>query len=339
LAGTPTEMPMAPTTNALAAAPAARGANALAAPADSYAAQRDQAMRDAASPNPLIANRGKMMLQQLPRMAMPKTGAEQPTPADLRVMQTLGFPLTQEGYTAFKSAGMRQPGEQQDVALMRQLGIPITPEGFAQYQRMRSPEKPAPKMTPAQETRRRDTLGKEFKTAATALQTTQDVLDSLTMVKESPGLARATGFTGVYTPSFSEGEAAQAETRLQNLRGKVIALGKAAAASSGAIGSIANQEWKILADQIAAIEPVKGKGPLLEQLALVEAQARGALERIRDAYQRTYGEDFERFPQFADLPAPKSVLKPKTSAAPPAATPAPGGSIREQADAILGGGR
>lgn len=89
---------------------AAPSANALAAPADPYTAQREQAMRDAASPNPLIANRGKMMLQQLPKL--PTAGAERATPADLQMMQKLGYPLTQEGYTAFKSAGMRQPAEQ-----------------------------------------------------------------------------------------------------------------------------------------------------------------------------------------------------------------------------------
>jgi hypothetical protein len=119
-------------------------------------------------------------------------------------------------------------------------------------------------------------------------------------------------------PSFPEGQAAQAETRLANLKGKVTALGKAAAAASGAIGSIANQEWKILADQIANIDPVKGTGPLLEQIDLVEAQARGAMERIRDAYGRQFGEDFERFPQFGNLPQPKSTQRKPAGAAAPA---------------------
>jgi len=151
-------------------------------------------------------------------------------------------------------------------------------------------KEPAAKpLTAAQEATRRDKLGKEFKSASSALQTTQDVLDSIAAVKSSPGLSRATGFTGTLLPSFPEGEAAQAETRLANLKGKVTALGKAAAAASGAIGSIANQEWKILADQIAAIEPVKGAGPLLEQIGLVEAQALGAMERIQDAYNRQFG--------------------------------------------------
>lgn len=169
-------------------------------------------------------------------------------------------------------------------------------------------------MTPIQSAKRRDQLGKEFKSAQNALQTTQDVLDSIAFVKAEPGLSRATGFTGTLLPSIPEGAAASAETRLKNLEGKVTALGKAQAASSGAIGSIANQEWQILRDQIAAIDRSKGTGPLLAQLELVEAQARGAMERMRDAYQRQFGEDFERFPQFADLPAPKSSFKAQTPA-------------------------
>jgi hypothetical protein len=186
-------------------------------------------------------------------------------------------------------------------------------------------------LTPQQETQRRDKLGKEFKSAVNALQTTQDVLDSLQNVKDAPGLDRATGYLGVYAPSIPEGAAAQAETRFQNLKGKVTALGKAQAASTGAIGSIANQEWKILADQIAALELVKGTGPLLEQLDLVEAQAQGTMERIRDAYQRQFGEDFERFPQFKDLPAPKSTIKSRKSGGPVTpATPAATGTGRYQ---------
>lgn len=183
---------------------------------------------------------------------------------------------------------------------------------------------PAPKpMTPVQSAKRRDQLGKEFKSAQNALQTTQDVLDSINFVKTEPGLSRATGFTGTLLPSFPEGAAASAETRLKNLEGKITALGKAQAASTGAIGSIANQEWKILSDQIAAIDRSKGTGPLLSQLELVEAQAQGAMERIKDAYQRQFGEDFEQFPQFADLPAPKSSFKPK---APAGGKPAAGGA-------------
>jgi len=167
-------------------------------------------------------------------------------------------------------------------------------------------------LTEGQTIKLRTDVSKDYKAATTALSQMEDLLDSIDKVKTAPGLTAATGFTGKYLPSFPEGKAAQAETRLANLRGKVTALGKATAAMSGAIGSIANQEWKILSDQIAVLDEVKGKGPLLEQIDLVEQQARGAIERIRDTYQKTRAEDFERFPQFRDLPAPKA----------PAGTPA-----------------
>jgi hypothetical protein len=190
----------------------------------------------------------------------------------------------------------------------------------------------APKpMTPVQSAKRRDQLGKEFKAAQSALQTTQDVLDSIAFVKSEPGLSRATGFIGTMLPSMPEGAAASAETRLKNLEGKVTALGKAAASATGSVGSIAIPEWKIMRDMIAAIDPVKGTGPLLQQIDLIEAQAQGALERIRDGYQRQFGDDFEQFPQFADLPAPRTSFKPR---APAGGKPAAGGglSAAEQAE-------
>ena len=183
-------------------------------------------------------------------------------------------------------------------------------------------------LTAAQEAARRDKLGKEFKSATAALQTTQDVLDSISFVRAEPGLSRATGFTGTFLPSIPEGAAAAAETRLRNLEGKVTALGKAQAAATGAIGSIANQEWQILRDQIAAIDRTKGTGPLLKQLELVELQAQGAMTRIRDAYQRQFGEDFERFPQFSNLPAPSSSFTPRAPAGGAGrAAPAAGGGV------------
>ncbi len=160
-------------------------------------------------------------------------------------------------------------------------------------------------LTEGQAIKLRTDVSKDYKAASTALTQMDDLLDSIDKVRTAPGLTAATGFTGKYLPSFPEGKAAQAETRLANLRGKVTALGKATAAMSGAIGSIANQEWKILSDQIAVLDEVKGKGPLLEQINLVEQQARGAIDRIRDTYEKTRAEDFERFPQFRDLPTPR----------------------------------
>lgn len=162
---------------------------------------------------------------------------------------------------------------------------------------------PAPKpLNEAQTIKLRTDVGKDYKAATTALSQIDDLLTSAEQVKNAPGLSAATGYTGKYLPSFAEGKAAQAETRLANLRGKVTALGKATASMGGAIGSIATQEWKVLADQIAVLDEVKGTKPLLDQIALLEEQAKGASMRIRDAYEKTRAEDFERFPQFRDLP-------------------------------------
>jgi hypothetical protein len=236
-------------------------------------------------------------------------------------------PMVEEFVFARSPEGGGFTGSYQDFVIAREAAkrAPAAPRAAGGADAAPKP------LTPVQSAKRRDQLGKEFKSAQNALQTTQDVLDSIAFVKAEPGLSRATGFTGTLLPSIPEGAAASAEVRLKNLEGKVTALGKAQAASTGAIGSIANQEWQILRDQIAAIDRAKGTGPLLSQLDLVEAQAQGAMERMRDAYQRQFGEDFEQFPQFADLPASKTSFKPR---APAGGKPAAGGglSAAEQAE-------
>jgi hypothetical protein len=161
-------------------------------------------------------------------------------------------------------------------------------------------------LTELQTIKLRTDVAKDYKTATTTLSQMDDLLESIDRVKTAPGLSAAAGYTGKL-PSFPGGAAAQAETRLANLRGKVTALGKSLASATGAIGSIATQEWKVLADQVANLDETKGAGPLLEQISLIEEQTAGAIARIRDQYEKTRSEDFERFPQFRDLPAPKKL--------------------------------
>jgi hypothetical protein len=173
-------------------------------------------------------------------------------------------------------------------------------------------------LTELQTIKLRTDVAKDYKTATTTLSQMDDLLESIDRVKTAPGLSAAAGYTGKL-PSFPGGAAAQAETRLANLRGKVTALGKSLASATGAIGSIATQEWKVLADQVANLDETKGAGPLLEQISLIEEQTAGAIARIRDQYEKTRSEDFERFPQFRDLPASKKPGKavPSKSAAHP----------------------
>ena len=193
-----------------------------------------------------------------------------------------------------------------------------------------SQEKPRKPLTELQLNKLRTDMGKDHSTAVTMLSQMEDVLDSARAVRTSKGLGAATGYSGAYLPSWTGSDAAFADTRIANLRGKITGMGKAAAAMSGAIGPMAVQEWKILADQVAVIDLVKGKGPLLEQVNLLEAQAEGAIQRIRDKYETVRGEDFDRFPQFNKLPAPKvrtgnpRVATGVVNTAPASGSPPPG---------------
>jgi len=91
-------------------------------------------------------------------------------------------------------------------------------------------EKP---MTPLQETKYRTQIAKDNQAANSVIQNMDDVIDSITAVKTSKGLDRATGLYA-YSPSVPGSDAAEAEVRLQNLEGKITNLGKAAASASGA---------------------------------------------------------------------------------------------------------
>jgi len=235
--------------------------------------------------------------------------------ADLRAryLQARGYQIGPDGEVTYIRGGPQDPAVVQRLAEARRASGAATGAPAA--------GKP---MSESELARRRDAVAKEYRNAGTALQNLQDTLNSAQLVRTAPGLERATGFSGAYLPSFPGGAAAQAQTRLENLRGKITAMGKATAAMSGAIGSIANQEWKILADQIAVIDPVKGAGPMLEQIDSLEKQARSAMERIKDAYEKQYGEDFERFPQFRDLPMPAQGAGLNAPTTQPPARPAAG---------------
>lgn len=166
-------------------------------------------------------------------------------------------------------------------------------------------EPPLPKLTPAQELKLRDQVAKDYEKATANIAGAAGVLDAAKKVREAKGLPGATGLQS-YFPSLPDSDAAIAENRIANLRGKVTLMGKSAAAATGAIGSIANQEWKILRDMVAAIEPAKGKKALLEQISEIEEQARGADARIRDAYEKHHEQNVKRFPVYKNLSGAKT---------------------------------
>jgi hypothetical protein len=151
-------------------------------------------------------------------------------------------------------------------------------------------------MTEQQRVKFEKGMATDYKNAEQTMQTMAEIENAITTLKNSKGLSKREGYSG-YLPAQIQGkEAMTAENRLQTLKGKVTQMGKAMATMSGAIGPMAVQEWKIVSDAVNAIDPTAGN--LSEQLANIEAQAKGASSRVKDIYERTYSDNFESSPQF-----------------------------------------
>jgi hypothetical protein len=125
-----------------------------------------------------------------------------------------------------------------------------------------------------------------------------------------------TGLSG-YIPSF-RGSTKEADTLIGNLKGVVTALGKDVAAASGAIGPMAVQEWKIVADTIADLK-LEGMTPraLDAQMNRVIEQVRSATSLAERVYDAQYGEDVKQLPAFKLRGAPPARTKTQVTKAPP----------------------
>lgn len=173
-------------------------------------------------------------------------------------------------------------------------------------------------MTKWQETQYRNKIADDYKATGALINTVDDVKKAGAELKGHKGLKGITGLQG-YLPSNPYGDAANAEVKLNNLKGKVTSMGKAIMAASGAIGPMAIQEWKIVSDAVAALDPRTADAKSIQdQIDIVNATAERMSVLGRESYSKQYGEDFERYPQFRELP--KSRLGSDSAGAKPAAT-------------------
>jgi hypothetical protein len=157
-------------------------------------------------------------------------------------------------------------------------------------------------LNPAQQQKLKTEMAKDYKTVENVMSQTDEILKSIDAVRNS-NLEGISGPIAGRTPTISK-DLLLAETRLENLKGKVTALGKASASMSGAIGSIANQEWQILANQIAVIDLTKGDKAINEQIDRIESQAIGTANRMREGFERQYGEHIDTLgPQYKTIPS------------------------------------
>ena len=208
-----------------------------------------------------------------------------------------------------------------EIREARAKGYAFNPDGTMSRISGGPADKTVVTRTPVQEVRFRKDLATDYTTTTATTQGMQDVLDSITDVKNSPGLAGATGISGMVY-SFPGSQAAAAETNLVNLKGKVTSLGQTLANASGKIGPMALQEWTIVRDMVAALDKAVSKGETItrEELTKIEFAAKNVAERVQDKFEGQYGDELSNYPQFATVPEPKSRLSGKIK-------PAGGGSV------------
>ena len=117
-----------------------------------------------------------------------------------------------------------------------------------------------------------------------------------------------TGFSG-YVPSF-RGSTREADTLLGNLKGVVTALGKDVAAASGAISSMAVQEWTIVADMIAKLDPTNMTPRALDaQMDRIIKQVDLSTRLAEQVYDAQYGDDVKQYPAFKLRGSPPAKTK------------------------------
>jgi hypothetical protein len=197
-----------------------------------------------------------------------------------------------------------------EIREARAKGYAFNPDGTMSRISGGPADKTVVTRTPVQEVKFRKDLATDYTMVTATAQATQDLIDSITDVKNSPGLAGATGIRGMVY-SFPNSQAAAAQTNLANLKGKVTLLGKALASVEGKIGPMAVQEWTIVRDMVAALDTAVSKGEkiTLDEIGKIEFAAKNVAKRVQDKFEGQYGDELSNYPQFATVPRTKITVK------------------------------
>lgn len=138
---------------------------------------------------------------------------------------------------------------------------------------------------------------KDMQSLENAAQKLADLKTASTNLSEHKGLGGISGMTG-YVPSLAGSEAAQAENAKANLDAKLQALGKEVSSMSGSIGAMATQEWTMLQQQIAAIDPRKlGEEGTKRALKDLNDYADRTFLRLKSQYEREHQPIIETSPE------------------------------------------
>ena len=259
------------------------------------------------APTNAMAPLAALSLMQQNAMAQPQAPANIAPGLTQAAAPAAGAPPRREDYPTygqFVKAQEEYRTEQRKLAEeQRKAGQEI--ETFRKKEEIKSElgAKPKP-LTAVQEKKLRDDIAADYASARSTIATMDDVIKAVEDLRKVPDSDKDAilGFVDARTPVVRRGSIG-AQAKLDNLAGQVTAMGKAAASLSGALGNMAVQEWKIVQDQIASIDPTRlDAKELNKQLDIIEAKAKAAASRTRDAYRRQYAEEFDRFGDRFKLP-------------------------------------
>jgi len=154
-------------------------------------------------------------------------------------------------------------------------------------------------LTEAQQIKLKENIAKDRQVVSSIAASEETMTSEIERLLKHPGLKGITGYTGML-PTLPASEAGAAKNILEGIQGKVKTLGRELASQSGKLGNMAVQEWKFVADAVAALDPRSKDFP--NQLKLVQESIKGLKDRSRAKFEETY----------PDLAAENAPAKPGT---------------------------
>lgn len=247
--------------------------------------------------------------KELAEMIKPQTAP------DAKLMQQLGYPLTQEGYQAFRDAQRQErmltpEEEKQKVRIAAASRAPaqpaqpqppvavVGPDGKQIY--VTREEALSKKMTPAsameglapKEIQARES---KYPAATSAVKTFESSADKLAADLEK--LSTHSGLSGISGLVYGRTPAVTKDARAaQALYDSIVARGgfqelqnmRAASPTGGALGNVSDREGQYLRDAFAPINRTQDTADLSRALKDAAGAVKVAKQRAREAYDLTY---------------------------------------------------
>lgn len=268
------------------------------------------------------------------RGAKPSDLMVKPTPEqpDVAAMKALGYPLTQEGYRAFRDAQrqerLRTPEEEaQQIRIAtasrppRAEPTPAAPvavvgeDGKVKY--VSREEAIGKGMTPAsameglapKEIQNREAKYPVAKRATTTVASTMTEIESTIdrLLANESGLNGITGFVGGRTFAVTD-EARKAEADLKQLKNLAFVQGltelRNASSTGAGVGNVSNKEGDRFENLKASLEQTQSTGDLIDSLKRLKSQSTSTKNAVNQAFEDTYAYRANAPTAAAPKPAP-----------------------------------